>query len=78
MPRKRVNPDETPEQRFKRVAEARTNAALERIRLLGNLADRRRYGYTQPEVDRMFVVLSRQMRAVKAKFESKARERFKL
>ena len=78
MPRKRVNANETPEQRFKRVAEARTNVAIERIRLLGNLADQRRYGYTLQEIDKMFTAINKQLKETRAKFGSRRRERFKL
>ena len=78
MPRRRVNPNETPEQRFTRVAEARTNAALERIRLLGNLADKRRYNYAPENVDKMFAAINKQVRDVRAKFGSKGRGKFKL
>ena len=37
-------------QRFKRVAEARTNKIIESIRLLGNCSNRSNYEYTDKEV----------------------------
>ncbi|MFH1382909.1 MAG: hypothetical protein ABIH70_08475 [Chloroflexota bacterium] len=78
MPRRRVNPNETAEQRFKRVAEARTNSALERIRLLGNLADKRRYNYEPEDVAKMFGAINKQVRDVRSKFGSRARRKFRL
>jgi len=41
---------ETKRQRFQRLAEKRTNDVLERLRILGNCANRGQYEYTPEEV----------------------------
>jgi len=72
------NNNETPEQRFKRIAEIRTNAVLDRIRILGNLYNRQMYSYTEEDIDKIFSAINSQIREVRAKFSSKKRDRFKL
>ena len=74
----RVNDNETPEERFRRVAEARTNAILNKIRILGNCANRQTYSYSEEDVDKIFSAINRQLREVRAKFNSRRGERFKL
>ena len=69
---------ETPEQRFKRIAEIRTNAVLDRIRILGNLSNKQMYGYTEEDIDKIFSAINNRLKEVKAKFSSRKRDRFKL
>ena len=70
--------NETPEQRFKRIAEVRTNAVLERIRILGNLSNRQMYGYTEEGINKIFSAINKQIKEVRAKFNSREGKRFKL
>lgn len=76
MPRKIGN--ETPEQRFLRVAAARTNAVLDKLRLLGNCSNRRIYKYTVKDVDRVFNAINKEMKETKLRFNTKKRDKFKL
>ena len=76
MPRKIGN--ETPEQRFLRVAAARTNAVLDKLRLLGNCSNRRIYKYTVKDVDRVFNAINKEMKETKLRFNTKKRDNFKL
>lgn len=70
---------EASEERFKRVAEARTSAVLERLRLLGNCANRHNYRYTELQVDKIFAAINRQLKDTRAKFyASKNETSFKL
>lgn len=69
MPRAPVNPNETPEQRFRRLAKTRTREALNRIRILGNCANRQVYRYTADQVDTIFTALENELRRAKEKFE---------
>ncbi|MFQ5880156.1 MAG: hypothetical protein ACE5IZ_08295 [Dehalococcoidia bacterium] len=62
---------------FRRLAEKRTNAILERIRILGNLANRSAYEYSAEDVEAMFAAIKRELGVTKAKFADR-RERFKL
>ena len=73
-----VNKNETPEQRFKRIAEVRTNAVLDRLRILGNLSNRQMYSYSGEDIEKIFTAIKRQVREVEAKFNSHKQERFKL
>jgi hypothetical protein len=69
---------ETPEERFKRVAEARTTAVLDRIRLLGKCANRQIYSYSEEDVAKIFSVINKRVREAKSKFHFPNKEKFKL
>ena len=73
-----INDNETPEQRFKRIAEVRTNAVLDRLRILGNLSNRQMYSYSEEDVDKIFSAIIKQLKEVRVKFNSRKQERFKL
>ncbi len=73
-----VNKNETPEQRFKRIAEVRTNAVLDRLRILGNLSNRQMYSYSEEDIDKIFSAINKQMKEVRVKFNSLKEKRFKL
>jgi hypothetical protein len=75
---RRVNKNETPEERFKRVAEARTNAVLNKLRILGNLSDRKRYIYSDKDISKIFSTINRRTREIRTKFDSKKERDFKL
>jgi len=74
----KVNNNETTEERFKRVAEARTNAVLDKLRILGNLSNRQMYSYSEGDIKKIFSVINKQVREVSAKFDSQKQEKFKL
>ena len=73
-----VNNNETPEQRFIRIATVRTNAVLDRIRILGNLSNKQMYSYSEEDINRIFSAINKQLREVRAKFNSRKEEKFKL
>ena len=65
-------------ERFKRLAQQRTNIVLKKLKILGNCSNRSAYEYTEDEINKIFVAIDRQVKDVKAKFHfTKARE-FKL
>jgi hypothetical protein len=68
--------NETPAQQFKRVAEARTNAVLQKLRILGNCSNRRLYRYSQEDVDKIFSTINKQIKVVRSKFETETQEDF--
>ncbi len=74
----RVNNNETPEERFKRIATVRTSAVLDRLRILGNLSNRQMYSYSEEDVNKIFWAINRQIKEVRAKFNSQKQEKFKL
>ena len=74
----RINNNETPEERFKRIATVRTNAVLDRLRILGNLSNRQMYSYSEEDINKIFSAINKQLREVKVKFNSQKQEKFKL
>ncbi len=58
-------------ERFKRVAENRTNKIIEQIRLLGNCANRSNYEYTAEEVRKIFAAIEMELKTSKAKYQTK-------
>lgn len=45
---------ETKKEKFKRIAEKRTNRVIDTMQLIGNLANTSSYEYSQKDVDKMF------------------------
>ena len=54
--------------RFVALAEARTDKAINAIRLLGNLSNRTNYEYTDADVVQIVKALESEVRSLKAKF----------
>ena len=73
-------PLETRHQKFVRLAEQRVNVILDKLRLLGQLSDRRNYEYTDEQISKIFKALDSELKATKSKFAngSNARRRFTL
>ena len=59
---------ETREDKFRRLAERRVNAIIDKLRLLGHLANKSNYSYTDEQVDAIFKVLQKDLNATKSKF----------
>ena len=72
----RIN--EIPAERFKRLAALRTNLILERLRILGNCANRQVYEYTEEDIEKIFSAIERQVKEVKTKFHFPKEKKFKL
>ena len=70
--------DETRNERFKRLAAKRTNEILDKIRILGNCANKSSYDYSNEEINKIFSEIDKQLKITKAKFKSGKRERFEL
>ena len=73
-----MNNNESPEERFKRLATSRTNAVLDKLRILGNLSNRQLYSYSEEEIERIFNAINRQVRETRAKFSTGKQRDFKL
>lgn len=65
-------------ERFINVAEARTQAILERIRILGNCSNKSLYEYSPEEIDKIFKAIQEQLTQTKTKFAKKENKRFEL
>ena len=65
--------------RFLRVAERRTNAILETVRLLGNTSNKNLYQYSESDIEKIFSTIETGLNESRARFKSgKTREKFKL
>ena len=69
---------ETKNDRFKRLAAARTNAVIKKLQVLGNCANQQAYEYTQEEVDKIFSAIEKYIKVVKSRFKLARKEEFKL
>ncbi len=69
---------ESKREAFTRLAERRTNAALDRIRVIGYLSNPYAYEYTEDDVRLIFVALEQELKASRAKFQSARKREFKL
>lgn len=69
---------ESSQERFKRVVEKRVNKALNVIRTLGNCANKRVYGYTDEQIEKIFDTIQQQVEKTKAKFATDKKTQFKL
>ena len=72
--------EQTRDQRFKRLAEQRVNAILDKLRLLGQLSNRSNYEYTDTQIEAIFKAIQKELNATKTKFRegNKGRRRFTL
>ncbi len=69
---------ETPEDRFRRLATARTNEVLRRLKILGNCANRQVYAYTEKDVEKIFSAIDRKVKETRSKFHPAREDKFKL
>ena len=60
---------------FIRLAEKRTNAVLERIRILGNLSNRNVYAYSEADVDEIFEAITNELELARSRFASTKRRK---
>lgn len=60
---------ETKNEKFMRLAESRTNVVIQKLRLIGNLSNRRNYEYTKKEVDELFNAIESEVKKTKKLFE---------
>ncbi|MGN9106784.1 hypothetical protein ACTM90_10555 [Oliverpabstia intestinalis] len=61
--------------RFKRVAENRTNKIIDQIRLLGNCANKSNYEYSDEDVKKIFSAIDSELKITKAKYQAKAQSK---
>lgn len=62
-------PDETHNERFRRLAATRGDRLIREISLLGNLANRKNYEYTHEEVEALFRPVEAELKEVRALFD---------
>ena len=69
---------EKPGERFKRLAEKRTQEVIHKIRILSNCSDPRRYKYSQDQVNLIFRAIDNELKKAKMKFKATEDDVFKL
>jgi len=65
-------------ERFKRLATQRTNAVLQKLKVLGNCSNRSAYDYTEDEINKIFSEIDRRVKETRAKFHFSKNKEFKL
>ena len=68
---------ETKNEKFVRIAEARTNKIIDMIRLLGNCSNKATYDYSKDDVRKIFTAIDNELKAAKAKFDSSGEDSIK-
>lgn len=63
---------------FRRLAAQRTNAVLEKLRILGNCSNRALYEYSDEDVRKIFRTIQSEVNKARTKFSDGDRERFEL
>jgi hypothetical protein len=57
-------------ERFERLAQRRVSEILARIRLVGNLSDKRNYEYSEEHVRQIFDAVEAEVKASRARFKN--------
>lgn len=70
--------NESPRDRFKRLASQRTNSVLLKIKVLSNCSNRQAYNYEEQDIAKIFAEIERSLRVAKAKFHFPKNKEFKL
>lgn len=70
--------NESRSERFRRLATQRTNAILDKLRLLGNLSNKSNYEYAEEEIRKILNAIETQLRITKARFTGRKKSEFKL
>lgn len=70
---------ESKKERFKRIAENRTNKIIDMIDLLGNCSNKNNYEYTDDDIKNIFSAIESSLKINKMKFiEKQEKGKFKL
>lgn len=75
---KTIERQETRAERFKRIAEQRTNEIIKKLSLLGNCSNKSAYEYTEQEVGKIFTAIEKELKQARARFTFNRRKTFKL
>ncbi|MDO8655319.1 MAG: hypothetical protein Q7R48_02775 [bacterium] len=79
MKKPKSQKSESKRDRFRRLAQRRTNLVIKRLKILGNCADKGRYEYVKEDMERIFVAIDRRLNKTKARFDLPTdKEEFKL
>jgi hypothetical protein len=78
MAKKTETPTETPAERFKRRASARTNTVLKKLKILGNCSNRQWYEYSQEDIEKIFSAIEKRVEETRKLFYFPDEDQFKL
>ena len=67
--------NESKENKFKRIAEARVNKILEQISILRNCSNTQVYDYSESQVNKIFKALDEELRITKLAFQGSKKNR---
>jgi hypothetical protein len=77
-PRRPIPTAETKEQKFRRLANYRTNLILDGLRKLGSLSNKNIYEYSEEHVEHIFTSLEKAVSDTKNLFTARTRRSFNL
>ena len=63
---------------FRRLAERRTNTIVDKVRILGNLANRSAYDYAEEDLRKIFGAIEDELKVARARFRATERREFRL
>jgi len=69
---------ESKRETFQRLATKRTNAVLERIRVLGHCANPQFYEYNEEDVKKIFRAIEKELKVAKVRFQNSSKSEFQL
>ena len=64
--------------RFRKIAQKRTNKIINDLRLLGNTSNKNSYSYTDDQIDKIFSAIDTKLLEVKGQFRRTKSDRFEL
>lgn len=73
-----MSKSETKGEAFRRLATKRTNAVIDKIRVLGHCANPWLYEYSEEDVKKIFRAIDAELKAVKTKFRNSSKSEFRL
>ena len=69
---------ESKKDRFKRLATSRTNAVIERIRILSNCSNQGLYDYSDEDIKEIFKAIENELKIGKSRFIQHSKDKFSL
>lgn len=63
---------------FVRLATKRTNAVIERLRILGNCSNPYAYEYEEDDIRRIFAAIEREVKTARSRFRARSSRQFVL
>ena len=69
---------ETKNETFRRLATKRTNAVLDKLRVLGHCANPWLYEYSEQDIKKIFKAIDDELKTIKAKFKNSSKTEFQL